>query len=103
QDVPDSLLTDLFCTKGESWAYEKEWRAIHTKAETQFCYEANALTGVLFGPDIDPQCLEIVCLILRGQNKAVKFWRGERSSSEFKVTFTEFQYISYLEAKDRGL
>jgi hypothetical protein len=99
QSVPDSLLDDLFCTKSDSWAYEREWRSIHGKAGTQFCYEAEALTGIYFGPDIDPQCLEIACLILRGQNKHTKLWKGQRSASEFRVDFSEFEYMSYLEAK----
>ena len=94
---------ELFCTKSEPWSYEKEWRAIHSVAGTQFGYPAAALTGIYFGPDIDRQSLEIVCLILAGQNENVRLWRGSRSTAEFRVLFEEFTYKSHLEAKRTGL
>jgi hypothetical protein len=47
--------------------------------------------------------LEIVCLILRGQNETVKFYKGTRSTTEFKVLFKEFSYTSHIEAKKKGL
>jgi len=93
----------LFCTKSEAWAYEEEWRAIHEKAGTKFVYPADALTGVYFGPDIDQQSLEIVCLILLGQNENVHFWRGSRSSTDFRVLFEPVTYTSHLDAKRNGL
>lgn len=96
-------VANLFCTKSEAWAYEREWRAIHAAAGTEYVYPANALTGVYFGPDIKPQPLEIVCLILQGQNKGVRFWRGHRSNTEFRVLFEEFTYTSFAEAKAQGL
>jgi Protein of unknown function (DUF2971) len=94
---------ELFCTKSLAWSYEREWRAIHHVAGTEFCYSANALTGVYFGPDIDQQSLEVVCLVLAGQNETVKLWRGSRSATDFKVVFELFTYTSFVEAKRRGL
>lgn len=94
---------DFFCIKSQSWSYEKEWRIFHQNAGTRYHYEASALTGVYFGPEISTEALEIICLILRGQNSAVKFWRGKRSRSEFKVEFLEFNYVNHLEAKRLGL
>lgn len=96
-------VAELFCTKAAAWAYEREWRAIHAVAGTEYVYPASALTGVFFGPDIDAQSLEIVCLILKGQNPGVKLWQGRRSRDEFRVLFEEFSYTSHLEAKERGL
>lgn len=101
QDNYDHVL-ELFCTKSKSWCYEQEWRAIHNVVGTNYCYPAEALTGVYFGPDIDLQSLEIVCLILAGQNEQVRFYEGTRSPTEFRVLFREFKYTSYLEAKRRG-
>jgi hypothetical protein len=97
------LVEDLFCTKSISWEYEKEWRAIHGVAGTQFCYSPQTLTGVYFGPDIDLQSLEIICLILAGQNEDVQLWRGFRSDTEFRVLFKPFTYTSHIEAKRSGL
>lgn len=81
---------ELFCTKSKAWKYEREWRAIHLVAGTEFCYKASALKGIYFGPDIDTQSIETVCKILVGQNETVKFWRGRRSLKEFRVLFDPF-------------
>lgn len=97
------IVRELFCTKSQAWSYEKEWRAIHHVAGTLFGYKPEALTGIYFGPDIDRQSLEIVCLILAGQNATVRLWRGSRSTTEFRVLFENFTYTSYLEAKRKGL
>lgn len=89
-----------FATKSLSWAYEKEWRAFHDKVGTAYCYPAQALTGIYFGPEMSEAALEIVCLILQSQNETVKFFKGARSTNQFKVDFEPFEYISYLKAKN---
>lgn len=99
----DKFFEDFFCTKSISWKYEKEWRAMHTEAGTLFTYEADALLAIYFGPDIERQALEIVCLIVQGQNPDVKFFEGKRSETEFKVEFKNFTYTSHVEAKRKGL
>lgn len=99
----DKLLDDLYCTKSISWKYEKEWRAMHSEAGTLFRYETDALLAIYFGPDIERQALEIVCLIVQGQNPDVQFFEGKRSETEFKVEFKNFTYTSYAEAKRKGL
>ena len=96
-------ISDFFCIKSKSLSYEQEWRVIHERAGTLYCYESEALTGVYFGPEISIESLKIICLILRGHNERVKFWRGFRSKIEFKVEFEEFNHHSYLEAKSLGL
>ena len=93
----------LYCTKSVHWSYEREWRGIHNERDTAFHYESACLTGVYFGPDTPEDLVEITCLILRGQNKAVRTYRGARSSDSFDVKFVEFEYHSHLEAKDLGL
>lgn len=103
RDREFQLVKKLFCTKSNDWSYEKEWRAIHNIAGTQFGYPPEALTGIYFGPDIDRQSLEIICLILAGQNANVRLWHGSRSTTEFRVLFESFTYTSHLEAKKNGL
>ena len=92
----------LFTTKAEAWRYEAEWRAVHAEAGTLYGYPSECLTGVYFGPDIGEQALEIVCLILKGQNETVRFWKGRRSSTAFKVEFESFTYMSYIDAMRAG-
>jgi len=93
----------FFLIKSKSWKYEKEWRIVHNDVGTLYRYDAKALTGVYLGPEITNEALEIIALILQGQNPNVKLFRGKRSKSEFKVDFTEFGYLTHLEAKSRGL
>ena len=98
-----NLFLDLFCKKSEAWIYEQEWRGFHEKAGTLFSYKPEALKAVYFGPDIERQALEIVCLILAGQNPDVELWKGKRSDTEFKTAFSLFTYTSHIEAKGKGL
>lgn len=102
EQVFRQLFEDLFCIKSKLWEYEKEWRVLHEEVRP-FHYPPEALTGVFFGPDIEPECLEIIALILRGQNENVKLFKGKRSHKEFKVEYEEVQYIPHLEAKKLGL
>ena len=97
------IVKELFCTKSETWAYEEEWRAIHQVGGTQHVYSPEMLTGVYFGPDIDSQAREIVCLILAGQNDTARLWKGSRSTTEFRVLFEEIKYMPHLVAKRNGL
>jgi hypothetical protein len=99
-DFDDFL--DMFCTKSSSWSHENEWRCIHDQVGTLFGYAPSTLKSIYFGPDIEMQSLEIICLILAGQNPNVKLWRGIRSQEKFEVLFEEFKYTSYLDAKSKG-
>lgn len=89
----------LMSTKSDDWRYEQEWRLLHQTAGTLYCYPADWLTGIYFGPEISREALEIICLVIQGQNKDVKFWRGVRSKTEFKVEFESFTYTSFNEAQ----
>ncbi|MBC3832507.1 DUF2971 domain-containing protein [Undibacterium amnicola] len=91
---------DLFCTKSSAWKYEREWRVLHSEAGTAYTYPTEVLTGVYFGPNIGRDVLEVICLVLKGQNSNVRFWQGERNLSTFKVDFQEFTYTSRIEAQN---
>lgn len=94
---------ELFSTKAKAWEYEAEWRVIHAEAGTMYCYPAQSLTGVYFGPQMSDTAIEIICLVLQGQTDHVRFWRGSRSTTTFKVDFESFIYTSHLDAKRKGL
>lgn len=98
-----SAVEDIFSVKSASWSYEQEWRVFHEKAGTLYHYEAAALTGVYFGPETSQEAIEIIALVLRGQNPSVRLFKGERSENEYKVVFSEFKYLTLLEAKELGL
>lgn len=102
-DQDSEQVIDLFCTKSLDWQYEREWRAIHKEAGTAYTYPSDALAGVYFGPEASFTSLEIIALVLAGQNEHVKLWKGKRSKSDFSVNFETVTYTSHLEAKHRGL
>lgn len=94
---------DLYCTKAIDWAYEQEWRCIHSQVGTAYGYPPEALTGVYVGPDTPFTAFEIIALILAGQNKHVQLWQGSRSKSSFSVEFRPVTYTTHLDAKRLGL
>lgn len=96
-------VSDLYCTKAIDWAYEHEWRAIHSQAGTAYRYPSEALTGIYFGPDMPRTAIEIIALVLAGQNEHVQLFQGSRSKSNFLVEFQPIKYMSHLEAKRLGL
>lgn len=90
-------MLNLFCTKSKSWVYEQEWRVIHGEAGTAYTYPTESLIGVYFGPNMAFEIIEIICLVLKGQNPNVKFWRGKRSETTFKVEFEEVNCTSLID------
>lgn len=95
-------ILELFCTKAIDWQYEREWRCMHQVVGTAYVYPADALTGVYFGPRASYTSLEVVALILKGQNENVKLWKGSVSQTAFEVIFEPVTYTSYLDAKRQG-
>jgi hypothetical protein len=96
-DLEDSDFMSIFSTKSLSWIYEKEWRMLHSEGNKFYHYPPEALTGVYFGPEISEAALEIICLIIQGQNKKTLFWKGTRNSKDFKVDFDQFYYTSIID------
>ncbi|SBV35254.1 conserved hypothetical protein [uncultured Stenotrophomonas sp.] len=94
---------ELFRTKSKAWEYEQEWRVMHESAGTSWCYDSTALTGIYFGPSTPDDLIDVICLILGGQNEHVQFYRGSRNSEHFRVDFTKFNYTSHLNAIKLGL
>jgi hypothetical protein len=99
KQLEDSDFMSIFSTKSKSWIYEKEWRLLHAESNKFFNYPTEALTGVYFGPNISEAALEIICLILQGQNESVLFWKGIRNPRNFKVDFEQFHYTSFIADK----
>jgi hypothetical protein len=97
------FIDKLYCTKSPAWAYEREWRGIHRDRDTAFGYEEKGLRAVYFGPETPDTDVEIICLILRGQNESVQFYRGQRANDGYGVGFTKFDYTNFVEARRRGL
>jgi hypothetical protein len=89
-------IISLLHTKSIDWKYENEWRCIHVEAPKLYSYDKKSLTGVYFGAKMDQCAIEIIFLILQGQNPNVKFWRGRKCSDKFGVEFKQCYYIPHL-------
>ncbi|EEX36512.1 hypothetical protein VIB_002827 [Vibrio metschnikovii CIP 69.14] len=94
---------ELLHTKSAAWRYENEWRCIHNEAPLAYMYEQASLTGVYFGSETDEACIEIICLILQGQNPNVRFWQGKKCEDKFGLKFEEFFYTSNIKAQELGV
>ena len=93
----------MFTIKFSCWEHEKEWRIFHNVAETLYGYPPEALTGIYFGAEMPKTHIEIIALVILGQNPNVKFYRAKKSRSKFAVSFEEFTYTSFIKAKQMGL
>ncbi len=88
----NDLLLAPYLTKSERWNYEKEWRLLYNEAGILYTYPANSLKAIYFGPKIDEQYRDLICLIMFGQNPNVELYQSYLSEVEFKISFTQFKY-----------
>ncbi len=93
------IIESYLATKYIDWKHEQEWRVIHKEKNKEYIYKPNALSGVYFGAKIDFTDLEIISLIVKGQNPNAKFYRMKKIPGEFKVIREEISYASFQEAK----
>lgn len=92
----DGILSPLF-TKYKCWNYENEWRIFHREPNKPYGYEVDALNAVYFGSAADDTDIEIVCLLLQGQSKKIKFYKARKNISTYSLHFDEFLYKPYIE------
>lgn len=85
-------------TKYECWEYEKEWRLFHKEPNKLYGYSTDALRAVYFGASVNFADLEIVCLILQGQSKNIKFYQSNKSKTKYELEFEEFTYTPHIKA-----
>ncbi len=93
----------MVVTKFESWSYEKEWRSIHNEGNILFGYPAESITGIYFGSKVDYAHLEIIALIIQGQNPNVKLYQGTMLEQQYGVNFTEVTYTPYVKANEQKM
>lgn len=86
-------------TKHQDWEYEQEWRIFHKEANKLFGYSVGSLNAVYFGCNVDPVNIEIIALILQGQNEDVKFYQAKKSKNNYSLVFENFQYIPHKNLK----
>lgn len=81
-------------TKAACWSYEREWRAIHKTAGTEYCYGVEALTGVYLGAALSDVERDVVGQLLHGT--PTKLYTMERSPASFAVQARNADYTPYV-------
>ena len=97
-DIAEQVMK-IYTTKAMDWRYEAEWRAMHVNSGQAYHYESAALKAIYFGPEMPMVHKEIIFLIMRGQNRDVRFFDGSRSPDKFKVEFGPVGYTTFLESQ----
>jgi hypothetical protein len=80
-------IMDLYCTKSESWSYEKEWRAIHVEVNTTFKLPTYALKAIYLGTGISDENRESVRRAASALPENVQIWQAKKSETEFRLEF----------------
>ena len=99
-NLVDALLGDhsqilsTTLTKSACWSYEREWRALHRVAKTNYCYGIEALTGVYLGARLTASEIDLVCHTLHGT--PTKLFRMRRSDVSFKLYAEPMTYTPYV-------
>lgn len=96
---PDNKAMIPLRYKFEHWKHEREWRIFHIEPRKLFGYDVKALKSIYFGLAIDEAHLEIICLVLLGQNPEIKFYKALRDKTAYKVNFEEFIYTRHIDIK----
>jgi hypothetical protein len=95
-DLPARDFVDAWLvTKSEHWAYEEEWRVIHTAPRTAYTYPWQSLKRVYLGAAMSEANAQIIALVLQGSGTALS--RVAKDDSAFgltatAVTFKPFDY-----------
>ena len=90
-----SLIMQVLLRKATCWSYEKEWRAIHMEADTEYCYGVEALTGVYLGAAMSSAEKDVIAHILHGS--PTKLYEVRRATDSLRLeihpaTYTPYQY-----------
>jgi len=96
----DSAFDAIMCSKPADWAHEEEWRALHEKAGTEYCFGTEALSGVYFGARMPFVHLELAALVLSGSKTRMFKTRIEPGS--YRLTFEQVSYTPHREAGGGG-
>jgi hypothetical protein len=95
QALDKDLLSPIL-TKHKFWCYEKEWRIFHKEPHKPYGYGVDALNAVYFGASANETDIEIVCLILQGQSKNIKFYKARKDKAKYSLYFEEFFYNPFI-------
>jgi len=87
------LFIPMLLTKATCWSYEREWRAIHIEAEKEYCYGADALTGVYLGARLTDAEKDLIGHVLHGF--PTKLCEIRRGNGSLKLEAHDVEYTPY--------
>ena len=88
-----SRILDTLLTKASCWSYEREWRAIHQKANTVYGYGVEALTGVYLGARLTDEERDVIGHLLHGSPS--QLYRVDREEESFRLKVTPVTYVPF--------
>ena len=80
-------------TKAACWSYEREWRAIHKQADTEYCYGVTALSGIYFGTRLSASEIDLIAHLLHGS--PTKLYQVKRQEGSFNLEADEVSYTPH--------
>jgi len=80
---------DIALTKHASWCYEKEWRFVELDGEGFVNFPATALTGVIFGCEVQKSKLNAVMRYIKKRTQRPAIYRAFRDEREFKLVLEQ--------------
>jgi hypothetical protein len=85
----------LLLTKSSHWAYEKEWRVLHTQGDFLYGYNRTTLTGIYFGAKMPQQQVMMIASLLRETD--TKFYQMKVSRSRFEIVAEPLPSITWID------
>ena len=79
-------LRKYLLTKTRQWEYEAEWRLVRQGFTGNRAFPAQCLTGIIFGPDIDPNDLSDVIDWTKRRSTLVELFQAKNKSTRVEIS-----------------
>jgi len=80
----NKVFRERYTSKAINWAYEKEWRIILPKHQSQsIVLPDNVISAVIFGCNTNEDDKTLIKNIVRGKNSSIQFYNAVKSSSGY--------------------
>ncbi len=81
---------NIFITKSDLWAYEKEWRIIdHDHGSGIYCFEKNAIKKLIFGVKTNPKHIEHIKGVLDQNQIYPSLYKARLHKNCYKIVLEE--------------
>jgi Protein of unknown function (DUF2971) len=77
---------ELYCVKSEHWSYEREWRAICSRAKYNHVF-SGAIKAIYLGTGISDENRERVFEAANASQEQIEIWEARKGEREFRLDF----------------